>query len=46
MKNERILIRKRHIKLLNKRTKRLNEKLLKKKKLQKQLDRIRPERNN
>ena len=38
MKNERILIRKRHIKLLKKRTKRLNEKLLKKKKLQKQLE--------
>ena len=38
MKNERILIRKRHIKLLKKRTERLNEKLLKKKKPQKQLE--------
>ena len=39
MKNERILRRKRHIKLLKKRTEQLNKKLLKKKKLQKQLDR-------
>jgi len=38
MKNERILIRKRHIKLLNKRTKRLNKKLSKKKNPQKQLE--------
>ena len=43
MKNERILIRKRHIKLLKKRTEQLKKKLLKKKKLQKQLDR---KRNN
>ena len=43
MKNERILRRKRHIKLLKKRTEQLNKKLLKKKKLQKQLDR---KRNN
>jgi len=43
MKNERILRRKRHIKLLKKRTEQLNKKLLKKKKIQKQLER---KRNN